>query len=80
DAVKVEEDKDDEVSVAPTPPSSITATTSSPPKQEPIHSPPQAQPAQPSSPPQQQATQTIDTSESSMTLLNTLMETCTTLT
>nr|GEY51996.1 hypothetical protein [Tanacetum cinerariifolium] len=46
----------------------------------PIPSPPQAKPAQPTSPPQQQPTQPADTSESSMTLLNTLMETCATLT
>nr|GEU84570.1 putative reverse transcriptase, RNA-dependent DNA polymerase [Tanacetum cinerariifolium] len=47
---------------------------------EPIPSPPQAQPAQPSSPPQQQPTQPADTSESSLTLLNTSMKTCETLT
>nr|GEW30035.1 hypothetical protein [Tanacetum cinerariifolium] len=56
-----EEDKEDEVSVTPTPPSPIHA-----------QAPPQAQPAPPSLPPQEQPT---DTSNSSMTLLNTLMET-----
>nr|GEX01598.1 ribonuclease H-like domain-containing protein [Tanacetum cinerariifolium] len=45
-----------------------------------IHTIIQSQPAPPSSPPQQQPTQTADTSESSMTLFNTLMETCATLT
>nr|GEY68624.1 hypothetical protein [Tanacetum cinerariifolium] len=44
-------------------------------QKEPITSPPQAQPAPPSSPPQQPTT----TSTSDLTLLNTLMETCTTL-
>nr|GEX87022.1 copia protein [Tanacetum cinerariifolium] len=44
--------------------------------QEPITSPPQAQPALPSSPPQEQPT---TTSTSDITLLNTLLETCTTL-
>nr|GEX72291.1 hypothetical protein [Tanacetum cinerariifolium] len=74
-----EEDEDDnEVPAAPSPPSHTHK--SSPPSQERIPSPPQAQPAPPSSPPQQQPTQTIDTSESSMSLLNTLMETCATLT
>nr|GEV15043.1 hypothetical protein [Tanacetum cinerariifolium] len=82
-----ENEDDDEVSVAPTPPSPTPATTpTSPthepslPSQEPISSPPQAQPAPPSSPPQEQPTQPTHTSESSMTLLNTLMETCATLT
>nr|GEU30933.1 hypothetical protein [Tanacetum cinerariifolium] len=74
DTTKVEEDEDNEVSAAPTKPSPTPTTTTSPPSQEHIPSPPQAQPASPSSPPQQQPTQTIDTSESSMTLLNTLME------
>nr|GEY57526.1 hypothetical protein [Tanacetum cinerariifolium] len=71
--VEVEEDK---VAVpnAPTPPSSTTKP--SPPLQVPILTPPQAQPAPPSSLPREQPT---DTSDSSMTLLNTLMETCTTL-
>nr|GEY17338.1 ribonuclease H-like domain, reverse transcriptase, RNA-dependent DNA polymerase [Tanacetum cinerariifolium] len=71
DVAAVEEDKDNEVSAAPTPPS----PTPPPPQQEPIPSPPQAQSTQPSSPPQQQPSQTADISESSMTLLNTLMET-----
>nr|GEV63904.1 hypothetical protein [Tanacetum cinerariifolium] len=43
---RIEEDEDDEVSAAPTLPSPTPATTS-PPQQEPIPSPPQAQPAQP---------------------------------
>nr|GEW15589.1 hypothetical protein [Tanacetum cinerariifolium] len=59
------EEEDFEVPAAPTPPSPTHAPSP----------PPQAQPA-PSSPPQEQTT---DTSESSMTLLNTLMETCATL-
>nr|GEV37923.1 hypothetical protein [Tanacetum cinerariifolium] len=79
DAAEVEEDEDNnEVHAAPSPPS--PAHESSPPPQEHIPLPPLAQPAPPSSPPQQQPTQTIDTSESSMTLLYTLMETCATLT
>nr|GEW70124.1 glutamic acid-rich protein-like [Tanacetum cinerariifolium] len=64
-AIKEEEDEEDEVPVAPTPPSPTHAP-----------SPPQDQPALPSSPPQEQPTNTFD---SSMTLLNTLMETCATL-
>nr|GEW04972.1 hypothetical protein [Tanacetum cinerariifolium] len=61
-----EEEDDVEVPAAPTPP-----------LQDPIPTPPQAQPATPhASPPQEQLT---DTFESFMTLLNTLMETCTTL-
>nr|GEZ99670.1 hypothetical protein [Tanacetum cinerariifolium] len=80
DVAKVEEDKDNKVSVVPTPSSPTPATTPPPPQQEPISSPPQAQYAQPSSPPQQQPSQTADISESSMTLLNKLMETCATLT
>nr|GEV24257.1 hypothetical protein [Tanacetum cinerariifolium] len=68
------EDEDDEVSTPPTLPSPKPATTSLP-QQEPIPSLPQDQPAPQSTPPQQQPTQTVDTSESSMTLLNTLMET-----
>nr|GEV27177.1 putative reverse transcriptase domain-containing protein [Tanacetum cinerariifolium] len=63
------------------PPPLPTPTTTSPlPQQEPIPSPLQAQSAQPSSPTQQQPTQPAITSESSMTLLTTLMETCATLT
>nr|GEW50658.1 putative ribonuclease H-like domain-containing protein [Tanacetum cinerariifolium] len=77
---RIEEDEDNEVSAAPTPPSLTLATTPSLPQQEPIHSPPQAQSAQPSSPPQQQPTQPTDILDSSMTLLNTLPETCATLT
>nr|GEX98032.1 hypothetical protein [Tanacetum cinerariifolium] len=80
DVAKVEEDKDNEVYVAPTPPSFTPTTTPPPPQQEPIPSPPQAQSAQPSSPPQQQPSQTTNILESSMTLLNKLMETCATLT
>nr|GEU85070.1 ribonuclease H-like domain-containing protein [Tanacetum cinerariifolium] len=75
-----QEDEDDKLSASPTPPSPTPSPTSPPPQQVPIPSPPQAQPAQPSSPIQQQPTQPADTSESSMTLLNTLMETCATLT
>nr|GEV81690.1 hypothetical protein [Tanacetum cinerariifolium] len=69
-----EEEDEVEVPAAPTPPSPTTAP--SPPLQEPISPPQQAQPALPSSPPQEQPT---DTSESSMSLLTTLMDTCTTL-
>nr|GEY28670.1 hypothetical protein [Tanacetum cinerariifolium] len=69
-----EEDEEDEVPAAPTPPSPIHEL--SPPPNEPITSPPQAQPTPPSSPPQSQPT---TTSTSDLTLLNTLMETCTTL-
>nr|GEX51342.1 hypothetical protein [Tanacetum cinerariifolium] len=80
DVAEVEEDKDNEVSAAPTPPSFTPATTPPPPQQEPIPSPPQAQSTQPSSPPQQQPSQTTNILESSMTLLNKLMKTCATLT
>nr|GEX05145.1 putative ribonuclease H-like domain-containing protein [Tanacetum cinerariifolium] len=45
-----------------------------------IPSPPKALPTPPSSPPQQQQTQHVDTSESSITLLNKLTKTCATLT
>nr|GEW21933.1 hypothetical protein [Tanacetum cinerariifolium] len=76
DAVK-DEDDDNEVSAEPTPPSPTPATPPPPPQQEPIPSPPQAQSAQPSPPPQQQPSHTIDIS---LTLLNTLLETCATLT
>nr|GEX51360.1 hypothetical protein [Tanacetum cinerariifolium] len=79
DYAKVDED-DNEVSVAPTSPSPTPATIAPPPEQEPIPSPPQAPSASPSSPPQPQPTQTAFILESSMTLLNTLMETCATLT
>nr|GEV71686.1 hypothetical protein [Tanacetum cinerariifolium] len=78
DNVGVEVDEDDnEVPTAPSPPK---PATTSPPQQEPIPSSTQAQSAQPSSPYQQQPSQTADILESSMTLLNTLMETCATLT
>nr|GEW80916.1 ribonuclease H-like domain, reverse transcriptase, RNA-dependent DNA polymerase [Tanacetum cinerariifolium] len=80
EVAEVEEDEDDKVYAAPTPSSPTHATTSPPPQQEPIPSPPQAQPAQLSSPPQKQPTQSANTSKSSMTLLNKLMETCATLT
>nr|GEW73871.1 hypothetical protein [Tanacetum cinerariifolium] len=63
-----DEDDDHEVSTEPTLPSHT---------QEHIPSPPQAQTTQPSSPPPQQPSQTTDIS---MTLLNTLLETCSTLT
>nr|GEV08555.1 hypothetical protein [Tanacetum cinerariifolium] len=63
------------IAAAPTPPSSTHAPL--PPPQDPITTPPQAQPVTPHAiPPQEQPT---DTSESSMPLLNTLMETCATL-
>nr|GEY66375.1 hypothetical protein [Tanacetum cinerariifolium] len=78
DDVGVEVDEDDnEVPTAPSPPK---PATTSPPQQETIPSPTQAQYAQPSSPHQQQPSQTADILESSMTLLNTLMETRATLT
>nr|GEY68608.1 hypothetical protein [Tanacetum cinerariifolium] len=64
-----------ELPAAPTPPSP-THEPSPPPQAQPA----QAQPAPPSSPPQEQHTQPTHTSESFMTLLNTLMETCATLT
>nr|GEX38599.1 hypothetical protein [Tanacetum cinerariifolium] len=80
DAAKVKEDEDDELSAAPTPPSPTPAPTSSPPQQESIPSHPQSQSAQPLSPIQQQPTQPTDNLKFSMTLLNTLMEICATLT
>nr|GEW56459.1 RNA-directed DNA polymerase, eukaryota [Tanacetum cinerariifolium] len=70
---EVEEDEV-EVPVAPTPTSPTTKPL--PPPQEPITTPLQAQPTPPSSPPQEQPT---TTSASDMTLLNNLLETCTTL-
>nr|GEU69939.1 hypothetical protein [Tanacetum cinerariifolium] len=72
DFAEVEEDEDNEVSAAPTPPSPIPtpATTPPPPQQESFLSPPQAQFASPSSPPQQQPTQPADISDSLMTILN----------
>nr|GEX10395.1 hypothetical protein [Tanacetum cinerariifolium] len=79
DAVKDEND-DNEVSAEPTPPSPTPATPPPSPTKEYIPSPPQAQTAQPSSPPSQKPSQTTDISQSTMTLLNTLLETCATLT
>nr|GEW43424.1 ribonuclease H-like domain-containing protein [Tanacetum cinerariifolium] len=79
DAAKVEEDEDDEVSAAPTPPSPTPATTSTP-QQQHIPSLAQASPTLLSSPLQEQPTQPTHTLESSMTLLNKLMETYVTLT
>nr|GEU90679.1 hypothetical protein [Tanacetum cinerariifolium] len=73
-------DDDNKVSVEPTPPSPTPATPPPSPTQEHIPSPPQAQTAQPSPPPPQQPSQTVDISQSAMTLLNTLLETCATLT
>nr|GEX76954.1 hypothetical protein [Tanacetum cinerariifolium] len=69
-----EQDGEDKVFAAPTSPSPTHEL--SPPLHEPITIPPQAQPALPSSPPQEQPT---TTSTSNMTLLNTLIETSTTL-
>nr|GEV43623.1 hypothetical protein [Tanacetum cinerariifolium] len=66
----IEEEADVKVHDAHTSPSSTN--TSSPPQQEPITLPPQAQPAPLSSPPQEQPTTTF---KSSMSILNTLMET-----
>nr|GEW76111.1 putative ribonuclease H-like domain-containing protein [Tanacetum cinerariifolium] len=63
-----------EIPTAPTSPSSTIEL--SPPPQDHIPTPLKAQPATSSSPPQEQPT---DTSESSTSLLNTLMETCATL-
>nr|GEV99414.1 hypothetical protein [Tanacetum cinerariifolium] len=73
-AATEEADEEDEVPAAPTPPS--PTHDPSPLKHEPITTPPQAQTAPPSSPPQEQPTKT---SAFDMTLLNTLMKTCTTL-
>nr|GEW84554.1 Gag-Pol polyprotein [Tanacetum cinerariifolium] len=70
-AIVEEEDEEDEVPDAPTSPSPTHAPL--PPPHEPITTPPQAQPAPPSSPPQEQPTDT------SMTHLHTLIETCATL-
>nr|GEU51735.1 copia protein [Tanacetum cinerariifolium] len=75
-----DEDNNNEVSAEPTPPLPTPATPPPSPTQEHIPSPPQAQTAQPSSPPPQQPSQTADISQSAMTLLNTLLETCATLT
>nr|GEZ07801.1 hypothetical protein [Tanacetum cinerariifolium] len=65
-----EKDEEVEVPTAPAPPSLTNSL--SPPSQDPIPTPPQAQPATPSSPTQEQPT---ETSESSIPLLNTLLET-----
>nr|GFD52853.1 hypothetical protein [Tanacetum cinerariifolium] len=62
------------VPAAPTPPSPTNAPSPTP--QDPLPTPPQAQPVTLPASPQEQPT---DTSESSMTLLHILMETCTTL-
>nr|GEV60290.1 hypothetical protein [Tanacetum cinerariifolium] len=72
-----DEDDNNKVFVEPTPPSPTPVTSPPSPTQEHIPSPPQAQTTQPSSPPLQQPSQTTDIS---MTLLNTLLETCATLT
>nr|GEW66890.1 retrotransposon protein, putative, unclassified [Tanacetum cinerariifolium] len=77
--VNAEDEDDNEASNAPTPPSPTPATTPPPPQHEPIPSPHQAQSAQLSSPPQEQPTQHADILESSMNLLNKLMETYATL-
>nr|GEV75918.1 RuBisCO large subunit-binding protein subunit alpha [Tanacetum cinerariifolium] len=77
---EVEEDEDEDDNEVPAAPSPPTPATTSSPQQALIPSPPQAESAQPSSPPQQQPSQTADISESLMTLLNKLMETCATLT
>nr|GEX00665.1 hypothetical protein [Tanacetum cinerariifolium] len=71
------EDDDHEVPAAPTPPSPTPITPPPSATQEHLPSPPEAQTAQPSSSPPQQPSQTADIS---MTLLNTLLETCVTLT
>nr|GEV45993.1 hypothetical protein [Tanacetum cinerariifolium] len=75
-----DEDDDNEVSAKPTPPSPTPATPPPPPQQEHIPLPPQAQTTQTSSPPPYQPLQTVDISPSVMTFLNTLLETCATLT
>nr|GFC42242.1 hypothetical protein [Tanacetum cinerariifolium] len=85
-AAAKEEDEENEVHVAPTPPSlthepitPLQEPITSPPQAlsvTPLPSPPQAEPAPPSSPPQEQP---ITTSTFDMTLLNTLLETYTTL-
>nr|GEV09143.1 hypothetical protein [Tanacetum cinerariifolium] len=75
-----DEDDDHEVSAKPTPSSPTLATPPPSPTQEHIPSPPQAQISQPSSPPPQQPLQSADISQSVMTILNTLLETCDTLT
>nr|GEZ53980.1 cytochrome P450 716B1-like [Tanacetum cinerariifolium] len=74
-AATKDEGEENEVPAVPTPPSLTHELTS--PSQEPITSPLQPQPAPPSSPLPQ--TQPTITSTSDMTLLNTLLKTCTTL-
>nr|GEU42487.1 hypothetical protein [Tanacetum cinerariifolium] len=76
DAAEYEDDVN-EVFDEPTPPSPTPATPPPPPQQEHIPLPPQADTATPSPPSQQQPSQTAAIS---MTLLNTLLETCATLT
>nr|GEY00055.1 uncharacterized mitochondrial protein AtMg00810-like [Tanacetum cinerariifolium] len=72
---KIQKEEEVEVSTAPTSPSPTNAP--SPPPQDPIPTSPQAQPSTPHAfPPQEQPSSTTD---SSMSLLNTLMETCATL-
>nr|GEW62280.1 hypothetical protein [Tanacetum cinerariifolium] len=73
-----DEDDDNGVSAEPTPLLPMPATPPPSPIQEHIPSPPQTN--QPSLPPPQQPSQTDDISQSVMTLLNTLLETCATLT
>nr|GEV62676.1 ribonuclease H-like domain-containing protein [Tanacetum cinerariifolium] len=70
---KEEEEEKDEIPTAPTPPSPTNAP--SPPPQDPIPTSLQAQPSTPPASPSQE--QPTTTTESSMSLLNTLMETCT---
>nr|GEX97272.1 hypothetical protein [Tanacetum cinerariifolium] len=76
--VAEDENDDNEVSTKPTPPSPAPALTPPPSlTQKHVPSSPQAQTAQPSLPPPQQPSKTV---EISMTYLNTLLETCATLT
>nr|GEX57778.1 putative LRR receptor-like protein kinase [Tanacetum cinerariifolium] len=70
-------EEEDKVEVPFAPTSTSPTIEPTPPPQDTITTPPQAQPATPSSPPQAQPQP--KTSESSMTFLNTLMETCATL-
>nr|GEW91887.1 hypothetical protein [Tanacetum cinerariifolium] len=83
--------EEDEDVAKPTPPSPTPATTPPPPQQELMSSSPQVETtphpsphqspiAQPSSPLQQQPSQPSQTTDISMDLLSTLLETCTTLT
>nr|GEX23035.1 hypothetical protein [Tanacetum cinerariifolium] len=84
--VDIDAAAEDEDAVEPTPPSPTHATTP-PPQQDLFLSPPQVSStppsspnqspiAQPSSPPQQQPSQPAQTTDISMDLLNTLLETC----